>query len=607
MTRARAFFAGVCIASLLAACGQGQTGTSQQGGAGGGAGGNSSASAVETGGTAAAIGGASGAGNSQGGGSQAGGSQAGGSVAGAGGKAGSGGSQAGGNPASGSSAGGAAAGAGGGSAGAGGSQSGGTQAQGSATGNGGTPTAGTGGQAGVATGAGGAGAGGATTPASKPKLVTSAQNAYWQEGQLTDVTTAADITINDASASQTWDGFGGTFNEAGWDVLSLLDASERDRALNLLFGADGTHFVFGRLPIGASDYAVDRYTLDETVDDFTMEHFSIERDRKQLIPYIKAALALNSGVRLWGSPWTPPTWMKDNKAFDGGNMKDDANILKAHALYLAKFVEEYGKEGLKIEAIHPQNEPGYETRYPSCLWTPALMTKFIRDYLGPTFAERSVPAQIFLGTMSNPDSGKDSTIVTTVTADSGAMKYVKGFGMQWGMIAGVSGVKSKNLPIWESEHKCGNYPWESSTFNATQPPNDHAYAEESWGLIRDWIKAGVNAYSAWNMVLDTKGWNLDTQRPWPQNALLTVDRSTKKLNITPAYYVFRHFAQFVAPGAKVVASGSSNNVVAFKNPDGSIVVVLYNSGGSAQKITLGVGSAKVQLSVPAHGFATVNH
>jgi glucosylceramidase len=583
----------------LAACGQGQTGTPSQGGSvgAGGSGGSSSATTVDTGGKAGANGGASGSG---GGGDQAGGSQAGGALAGAGGKSDAGGSQAGGAQAGGS-------GAGGGAAGAGGGQAGGTQAQGGAAGKGGATSAGTGGQAGGAVGSGGSGAGGATTPTSKPKLVTSAANAYWQEGTLADVTSSADITINDASASQTWDGFGGTFNEAGWDVLSLLDASERDRALKLLFGADGTHFVFGRIPIGASDYAMDRYTLDETADDFTMDKFSIERDKKQLIPYIQAALALNPNLRLWGSPWSPPTWMKDNKAFDGGNMKDDANILKAHALYLAKFVEEYGKAGMKIEAVHPQNEPGYETRYPSCLWTPALMTKYIRDYLGPTFAERNVTAQIFLGTMSNPDSGKDSTILSTVVADSGAMKFVKGFGLQWGMIAGVPTVKSKGLPIWETEHKCGNYPWETSTFNSSQPPNDHAYAEESWGLIRDWIKAGVNAYSAWNMVLDTKGLNLDPQRPWPQNSLLTVDRSTKKLNVTPAYYVFRHFAQFVVPGAKVVASGSSNNVVAFKNPDGSIVVILYNSGGSAQKITLGIGSAKVQLSIPAHGFATVNH
>ena len=95
-------------------------------------------------------------------------------------------------------------------------------------------------------------------------------------------------------------------------------------------------------------------------------------------------------------------------------MKDDAQTLQALALYLAKFVQEYGKEGIKIEAIHPQNEPGYAPGYPSALWAPALYTKFIGTYLGPTFASQNVTAQIYLGTMSNNDSGKDGTIVTTV-------------------------------------------------------------------------------------------------------------------------------------------------------------------------------------------------
>ena len=79
-------------------------------------------------------------------------------------------------------------------------------------------------------------------------------------------------------------------------------------------------------------------------------------------------------------------------------------------------------------------------------------------------------------------------------------------------------------------------------------PNDQAYAVESWGLIRDWIKAGVTAYSAWNMVLDTVGVGIDTTRVWPQNALLTVDTATKTLNVTPTYHVFRHLSQFVVAG-----------------------------------------------------------
>jgi glucosylceramidase len=134
-------------------------------------------------------------------------------------------------------------------------------------------------------------------------------------------------------------------------------------------------------------------------------------------------------------------------------------------------------------------------------------------------------------------------------------------------------------------------------------PNDQAYAVESWGLIRDWIRAGATAYSAWNMVLDTVGVGIDTTRVWPQDALLTVDTTAKTLNVTPAYYVFRHFSQFVAPGAKVVAT-SGGDSVAFKNPDGSIVTVLYNSG-AAKTVTVAAAGKNLQFAVPANGWATV--
>src|SRR5262245_66316177 len=101
-------------------------------------------------------------------------------------------------------------------------------------------------------------------------------------------------------------------------------------------------------------------------------------------------------------------------------------------------------------------------------------------------------------------------------------------------------------------------------------PNDYNYGVETWGLIRDWIKAGVNSYSAWNMVLDTIGTGIDAGRRWPQNALLIVDKTAKTLTATPAYYVFRHFSQYVDTGAKRVAtSGTAVEQMALQTTDGS--------------------------------------
>jgi len=107
----------------------------------------------------------------------------------------------------------------------------------------------------------------------------------------------------------------------------------------------------------------------------------------------------------------------------------------------------------------------------------------------------------------------------------------------------------------------------------------------------------------WNMVLDTVGASIDTTRVWPQNALLTVDPATRALNVTPTYYVFRHLSQFVAPGAKVVAT-SGGDAVAFKNPDGSLISVLFNSGPAKTMIVAAAGK-KLEFAMPSNGWATV--
>ena len=114
----------------------------------------------------------------------------------------------------------------------------------------------------------------------------------------------------------------------------------------------------------------------------------------------------------------------------------------------------------------------------------------------------------------------------------------------------------------------------------------------------------MNSYSAWNMVLDTTGKNLDAQRPWPQNALLIVNRDTNMLIETPAYYVFRHLSYFVDPGA-VRAGLSGGDALAFRNSDGGIVTVVHNSATQDAATSVSMGGKTFQVMVPAQGFATL--
>ena len=485
-------------------------------------------------------------------------------------------------------------------------------------------------------------------------VVTSANNAWWQSGTAHEATSGTpDVTVNDGDAKQGWEGMGGAFNEIGWQQLQKLSADDQAKVVGLLFGVDGAHFALGRVPIGASDYASTRYTEDETAGDTSLNDFSIAEDMMYLIPYVKAAQAVNQNLRLWGSPWTPPTWMKTTSGtangtscklvgktmFDGGCMNATTENLTTYAQYFARWIAAYGDQGLTIDTVAPQNEPGYAQGYPSCLWNAADLTKFVGQYLGPALA--SGGTKIMLGTSSNGDSGKDDTVITGIEGDATAMTVPRMIGLQWGMLDNFEKTPSNytkyDLPIWATEHKCGNYPWMTSAGGANScgfiacpayasaaAPNDLSYAVESWGYIELAIAAGVTSYNAWNMVLDGGGLGNDTTRSWAQDALITVMPASCKgttvggFCLTPAYYVFRHVSAFAAPGGQVlttsattarsgVTSGTAaaTTAVAFKNGDGSETAVVYNGGAARSGFMVAMAGKKYQFDMPAQGWATV--
>jgi glucosylceramidase len=524
--------------------------------------------------------------------------------------------------------------------GAGGTTTGGRTGRGGGTSVGGTTTGGAGGGGGTTattggstgttggeTGTGGGSPSGPSVYTSTNGSCVSGTGTTWTPGTI-DVSTAnATVTVNDTSQSQTWEGLGGCFNELGWKALQSLSQGERDRAIQLLFGTDGARFAMGRIPIGASDYAIARYTDDEGGVDTAMANFNTTQDEKNLIPYIKAAMAVKPDIKFWASPWTPPTWMKtgpftattDDSAttssdFDSGNMTDSDANLSAFAQYFVKWIAAYKTAGINISVVAPQNEPNYALHYPSCIWSSATYTKFVGQYLGPALSGTGV--SVMLGTLSNADSGKDVDLANAAYNDATAKPFFTVAGVQWNVLEKVNGgTKFGSLPIWVTEHKCGNYPWSGATgcgdgastscpaYNSTQAPNDQAYGVESWYQLRNAItKGGVTAYNAWNMVLDSVGNGIDTHRNWNQNALLAVSGST--LKVTPAYCVFRHISQFVAVGAKRVGT-SGGDAMAFKNPDGSLVAVMYNSGAANGSYVVSMGGQKLQFSMPAAGWATV--
>jgi len=446
-------------------------------------------------------------------------------------------------------------------------------------------------------------------PSVKVSWKLSTQDKQWQDMEpltaLKGEGKGADVTIDISSPKQEIDGFGGAFNEKGWEALSLLTPEERDKVIKELFDPkEGAKFNICRVPIGASDYAISRYTLDETKDDFDMEDFSIERDRKFLIPYINAALKYKTDLKIWGSVWTPPTWMKTNGAFDSGYMKDDAQVYKAFALYLARFVEEYKTENIDIYAVAVQNEPLIKTNYPSCIWTPEQFLVFIRDYMGPLFKERNTETEIMLGTIQDSDY---SAFPETVLSDPVANSYVSIVGFQWDGLSSVAKtlIDYPDKKTMQTETECGNWHWKTG-FDPNRPQNDWAYGVYTWNKVKAYFDEGVNSYLLWNMVLDEEGKSIDSERPWPQNAAVVVDKNTKEVIYTPMFYAFKHFTSFVEPGAEYInVTSKEDNAIAFSNPDDELIIVLQNDEQNPKALNICFGEYMFTITLPGMSWSTL--
>jgi glucosylceramidase len=378
----------------------------------------------------------------------------------------------------------------------------------------------------------------------------------------------------------------------GWDALCALPVGERSEVLAALFGpGEGCRFNLARVPIGASDYALDWYSHDEADGDYAMEHFSIERDRLCLLPYIHAAMAQRPDLWLFASPWSPPTWMKTRRVFNHGRVRPEPRVLDALALYFLKFVRAYRAEGVDVRQLHVQNEPGADQKFPSCLWSGAAMRDFIRDHLGPLFERERERCEIWLGTLNV--EGYDEYVVS-VLSDEPARCYVRGIGLQWAgkSLAQRLSLAWPDLPVVQTENECGD------------GRNTWAYAHYVFSLFWHYLTNGARSYCYWNMVLPAGGvstWG------WPQNAMVSVDKDSRRVTYNPEFYVMKHFSRYVEPGAVRLdlAGPWAGNALAFRNPDGALAVTAANALDRARPLVFDAGEAILAIETEASSFNTI--
>ena len=438
---------------------------------------------------------------------------------------------------------------------------------------------------------------------------TEVQHGY----ELPDSLPVSVLVIDTTVTGQSIEGFGACFNELGWLALSRFDSAERESILKELFEpGTGAGFTICRIPIGANDFSSDWYSYDETEGDFELKDFSIARDRETLLPFIRAAKRYNPHLRIWASPWSPPTWMKRNRHYamalcgdwvapryhnglkphqagrEGADMFiQDPEYLQAYARYFGRFIEAYRNEGIDIFAVMPQNEFNSAQIFPSCCWTAASLGNFVADYLGPEMERAGV--EIYFGTMERPNAAMIDTVMQT----PGCAPYIKGIGFQWagkGAI-GETGKRYPGLKLYQTEQECGD------------GKNDWKGTMHSWDLLKHYFDNGTTAYMYWNIALDEGG---VSRWGWAQNSLVVVDPATGKYRYTPEYYLMKHISRFVRPGARYLPVGrEATEALAFRNADGSVIVLLVEKEGEEKSVRIRIGEREVPLHLASNSINTI--
>lgn len=434
------------------------------------------------------------------------------------------------------------------------------------------------------------------------------------------------ITVDPTQTFQTMDGFGASITDSSADVLYRLSPADREKTVRSLFDPkQGIGVSFLRQPVGSSDFtaAAEHYRYDDVPagqTDFGLRHFSIARDQAQVLPLLRRAKQLNPALKVMGSPWSPPAWMKTGDSLVGGRLKDDPAIYNAYARYLLKFVQAYTAAGVPIDFLTIQNEPQNRTPggYPGTDMPVRQAVKVI-EALGPMLRTTSPRTKILgydhnwsthPGDIANTPPGEDpETDYPYQLLESPAAKWLAGtaYHCYYGNPADQSKLQ-KAFPkkgIWFTE--C------SGSHGPNDTPAQIFRGTLTWharnlvmGTTRNWAKSVIN----WNIALDSTG--------GPHNGgcgtctgLVTL-QPDGSVTTDAEYYTIGHLAKFVRPGAVRIGSTSYGTTgwngqiqdVAFRNPDGSTALVVHNQNDAPRTFAVAVGDRTFEYTLPGGALAT---
>ena len=398
-----------------------------------------------------------------------------------------------------------------------------------------------------------------------------------------EITTDFDVnvSIDDGTEYQVMEGFGAALTgSSAYVIQTHLEEAEQDQLLQDLFDAEnGIGISFIRLTIGASDFSLSDFTYNDlsvSQSDVPQDNFDLSIEDEYLIPLLQKIIAINPDIKIMATPWSAPAWMKENESLkNGGHLKND--LQESYATYFVKYIQAMAAKNIPIHSVTIQNEPLYAAPYVSMEMSAEEQKVFIRDYLGPQFEVNNIATKVIIYDHNWDNVNYSLSILNDATAKD----YIEGtaFHCYAGDVSAMSQVHNvhPNRGIYFTECSGGDF--------APDYASNLSWNTENLivGATRNWSKTVL----FWNLALD--------ENSGPQNGgcqdcrgVVTINSVTKAITKNEEYVLLGHISKFVKPGAKRIETpntrGQEISQAAFKNADGSIVVVAFNHNSEEQKV-----------------------
>lgn len=444
------------------------------------------------------------------------------------------------------------------------------------------------------------------TTADSSSLRLSSSDSFQFNDMAQPLETQVMVFVDPTKTFQTYMGIGGAITDASAETFYKLPADKQQELLTAYFDSkNGIGYTVARTNMNSCDFSSDMYTYIKE-GDTTLGSFNIDHDKKYKIPMIKAAMqTTGSQLNLFTSPWSPPAFMKSNNdMLHGGKLKPEYYQLWAD--YYAKFIKTYEQEGVRVWGLSIQNEPMATQRWESCIFTAEEERDFLKNNLGPTFKKQGLGDKKIIVWDHNRDIIYQRA--STYFKDPEASEYIWGLGFHW--YEDWSG----GTPMYENIRRVQEaWPDKNIFFTEGCAESFDSTRYNAWSLGEEYgssmihdFNNGMVGFTDWNILLDEKG--------GPNHvgnfcfAPVHADTRSGQLIYTNAYYYIGHFSKFIQPGAKrITVSPSRSQLLAtgFKNPDGTLAVIVMNNSNKDVPYYIWINGKAAAVNAKAHSISTL--